>query len=224
MRSFFRLLTLALALLVPQASSASTITIDAPVCLFGCVGPQPQIRFTGTLLHLEGVLERFFDPDFDGTGGSYHFVGQVEIDMSWDDDILLVEDQGRFIGTFDLTFELHIAIIFAGIPISGGPGFATMEGQLDPNLAEALGVPCCFASGYIDFFFDGFSGNPSSDFQEGIGFPREFSFFGLGDSFDYDEPFAVINGPAVPEPSVMSLLLVAPLIGLRLRRHASRRG
>jgi len=237
-RSFVRILvvTTALALLFPRASAASEmqISVDEPMSL--SFGPAGANFFGGTFdqIFIDGIFQE--TPSFSGSGFSgevgfeagpmslltvtdfegtvsshYEFEpGTLTLTAHWQDQFFNPVE-GRYVAPLlalvvDIRCEQELVAFGCGDTYgkSLGDAFASLgPGLFDDALAKALGLAPSGGAFSFDFAMDDVSGNPADTFR-------------IGGSQSGREEMAI--PVAVPEPSIIALLLLSPLVARRFRR------
>jgi len=235
MQSFVRILAVAtLALLLPRTSAASEmeITVREPMIL--AFGPAGAVFTLGTFdeILIDGVFQE--TPWFSGFSGSVGFeAGPMSLLTLDDSDPNRVSSHYEFgPGTFTLTAnwtdpfgaplqgkymapllalvvdircEQELSALDCGDVNGGSLGDAFVSvgpGLFDPALAQALGLARPGGAFDFDLALDGIDGNPADALR-------------LAGSAGGQEELAI--PVTVPEPSVVSLLLLSSFVARRFR-------
>jgi hypothetical protein len=241
MRSFVRSLAVAaaLALLVPGASAASEmqVTLHEPGLAFGPAGAQ---LFEGTFdkIFIDGIYQEKFvgdvslggfsgevgfeagpmslltisyDPDFDRVTSHYEFgPGTFTLTAHWDDQFFNPVE-GKYVAPLlalvvDMRCEQKLTADPCGAGSAGwslGDVFASFgPGLFDDALAQALGIARSGGAFSFNMDIDFVTGSPADTFRVG-GSQRGSEYIAIP--------------VAVPEPSIIALLLLSPLVARRFR-------
>lgn len=235
MRSIIRSAVLAAALLLPHAASADLlVTIQEPSIAFGPAGatlfPAPfqdifidgifqetpwLSSFSGDVTFVTGVLQSLTVDDSDPERVASQYVfgpGTLTLTANWTDQ-LGNPVQGQYMApllslVIDIRCEQELSGQDCGDTSgdNGSLGHALASigpGEFDANLASILHLQKKGGAFEFGVALDGISGNPSDDFR-----------IGGSQSGNEDVEIPV----AVPEPSILSLLLLAPVLSRRFRR------
>jgi hypothetical protein len=233
MRSSIRALIVVVALLLPGGALANGFEITVLEPLGVEFGPAGATCFCGTFhdIYVDGVFQETpWLSSFDGnvtfeTGpmlslsigldnSSYLFgPGTFTLTAHWTDQFGNAQE-GRYIAPL---LELQIYVLCerqlqefscgysgGGGEYSLGEAFVSIgPGLFDPSLASILRLARRGGASDFDLLLDGITGSPSdSDRLSGS-----------------QSGWEAIDFPvAIPEPSILSLLLLSPILGLRLRR------
>ena len=227
MRCFFRLVTIALALLAPRNSAASTLefTFLEPFIVFG----------PGGAVITASIFESTIDGVFADFSGEAQFVSGPLVSLTVPDNDW-VSDYVFGPGTFTINTFTHGLFV---APMTGIQVHMVCEQELAELLDHDCGSPWGDdrSIGEVNASIGGGDGLFDSQLAEYLGIRRpggllfDFSFIADGVSGGPSDDLRLsgaLQGAigyeisvTVPEPSVMSLLLMAPLAGLRLRRWSS---
>ena len=229
MRSSLRAAIVAVSLLLPCAAEAGLeVTIQEPGIFFGLAGADLDADFDD--IFIDGVFQE--TPDFSPFSGSVSFVtGPVQSLTVDDSNPDRVSSQYVFgPGTFTLTAhwdseqgqyvapllslviairceqELSLANCGDSSGEHGSLGHAFVSigpGLFDDNLAHILHLDRHGGAFEFEIALDGISGNPTDNFRNSGS---------QSGSEEIDIPVTV------PEPSILSLLLLAPVLSRRFRR------
>jgi hypothetical protein len=125
------------------------------------------------------------------------------------------------------TFELSPVIYD---PIWGGDGLVALmpglldltlgSGKLSPSLARALGVKRKTTGGSLSFIVDDFRGEPLADVRPGLPNFLAGSLDGTGKGKSKKVNAQGRSAQAVPEPSLLALLLAGGTLGVLRRRRS----
>ena len=232
MRTSIRALVVAAAMLLPNAANAELlVTIQEPGIVFGPSGATLETNLTPGFdgIFIDGIEVE--TPDGFFTGDVTFVTGPV-VELTVDDsDPDLVTSRYVFgPGTFTLTADWggnhgqYVAPLLSlvieirceqelstfdcgdasGENGSLGDAFVSIgPGLFDDNLAHALHVHKIGGAFEFEVALDGISGNPDEDFR-------------LSGSESGNEEVEIPT--TVPEPSILSLLLLAPVLSRRFRR------
>lgn len=243
MRSSLRALVVTAALLLPSAASADLlfadlmVTIEEPAIIFSPAGAElfqafppgfdtilvdgidqetPFSFFSGDVTFVTGALQSLTvdDSDPDRVTSQYVFgPGIFTLTANWIDQFGNPA-QGQYVApllslVIDIRCEQELSALDCG-DASGehgslGDAFASIgPGEFDDNLAAALHLHKIGFGFEFEVGLDGISGNPLDN-------DVRFSGSASGNE-DITIPVAV------PEPSILSLLLLAPVLSRRFRR------
>ncbi len=239
MQSFVRILAFAsaLALLVPGASAASEmqLTIHEPMTL--AFGPAGAVFTGGTFddIFIDGVFQE--TPWFSGFSGEVEFeagpvlsltiddadpnrvsssyafgAGTLTLTAHWTDQFGNAVE-GKYLAPLlaldvDISCEQELSESECDVVFGDSLGAASASfgpGLFDHALATALGLARSGGAFSFDLAMDAVTGNPADAFR-------------LGGSQRGQEEMDI--PVAVPEPSILSLLLLSPLVARRFRRGA----
>jgi hypothetical protein len=240
MRSSIRALAVAFALLLPGIAHASDfeVTLQEPLFLgFGPAGadfggdsfdgifidgvfqeiPPLLTSFTGDATFVTGAMLSLTvdDSDPNRATSSYLFgPGTFTLTAHWTDQFGNAQE-GRYVAPLlelqiDIRCEQELSAQDCGDVGSGehgslGDASASFgPGQFDHALAKILGLGLSGGAFFLDWPLDGISGSP---------FDSGFRVAG-SNSATLDIAIPV----EIPEPSILSLLLLAPILGRRFRR------
>lgn len=238
MRSSLRAIVVAAALLLPSAASADLlVTLREPSMAFGpgfadfgeamvpgftnisidgIDAETPFSFFSGDVTFVTGAAEsvEVFDGDPDRVSSEYIFGpgGTFTLTAHWIDKFGNPA-QGQYVAPvlslhIDVRCEQELSTVNCGDSGGGHHSLGDMivffgPGEFDANLARVLHVHRKGGAFDFDLPLDGIEGNPTDDFRPAG------SNFGMKD---------IVIPTAVPEPSILSLLLLAPVLSRRFRR------
>ena len=229
MRTSIRALVVAAAMLLPRAANAELLVIiQEPGIVFGPSGATLETHFTPGFdgIFIDGVEVE--TPDGFFTGDVTFVTGPVQ-SLTVDPDLAkskyvfgpgiftLTADWGGNHGQYvapllSLVIEIRCEQELAdfdcgdssGEEGSLGHAFVSIgPGLFDDNLAHALHVHKIGGAFEFEVALDGITGNPDEDFR-------------LSGSQSGNEKVEIPT--AVPEPSILSMLLLAPVLSRRFRR------
>jgi len=235
MKSSLRALVAAAALLLPPAANADLlVTIQEPSIVFGPAGatllPAPFedifvdgifqetpwfSSFDGEVTFQTGALQSLTVDDSDPNRVTSQYVfgpGTFTLTANWTDQFGNPA-QGQYVASLlslviDIRCEQELSATDCG-DASGengslGDALASIgPGEFDANLASILHLHKQGGAFEFGVALDGITGNPTDDFRIGGS---------QSGSEDVEIPVAV------PEPSILSLLLLAPVLSRRFRR------
>ena len=224
MRSFLRVAVAAVSMLLPYAAEGLEITIQEPGIFFGPSGAEldranfkdifeggvfqetPDLApFSGDVSFVTGPVQSL---TVDGSKSRYVYdSGLFTLTVRWDNE------QGQYVAplislVIDIRCEQELSAFDCGDSSGeeGSLGHAFISigpGLFDDNLAHILGLHKRGEAFEFDIALDGISGSPTDNFRNS------------GSQSGNEE----IDIPVtIPEPSILSLLLLAPVVSRRFRR------
>jgi hypothetical protein len=155
----------------------------------------------------------------DASGGSSYVFTDGVVSFAFEGTTFEVE-------VLPFTFALSPVIYD---PIWGGDGLVALmpglldltlgSGKLSPSLARALGVKRKTTGGSLSFIVDDFRGDPLADVRPGLPNFLTGSLDGTGKGKS-KKMNALASAQAVPEPSLLALLLAGGTLGVLRRRRS----
>jgi hypothetical protein len=145
------------------------------------------------------------------------------------DGVVTFDFEGRTskVEVLPFTFELSPVIYD---PIWGGDGHVALmpglldltlgSGRLSPSLARALGVKRKTRGGSLSFIVDDFRGSPFADVRPGVPNFLAGSLDATAKGASKEVNAQGMSAQAVPEPSLLALLLAGGTVGVLRRRRS----